>query len=278
MSVLFLLLACRGEAVFLGDTGSTDPFSDSKDSGLGDSGPGDSDSSPGTTEDYSEWDGATLVVNSPASGSFLPLDTETTFSATVYDANGNATDFDDITWVSDVDTDWLLTGREQTDSTLSVGTHAITAVAELPNGDRLAYTMGGILVQSIYAGIYVGELQIDASGEYKEQTYSVGCAGSLTLTVSAEGDVVTGDAGCLLSLFGYDLDTTYGFDMTNTDGALEGEAAIDLVLFDYPVDTTGTISEDGAINGSFSIDVAGFVTIAGTYDATLLTRDLSSVE
>ena len=43
----------------------------------------------------------------------------------------------------------------------SVGTHTILAQTELPNGDRLAYAIGGVWVQHEDAGTYSGEFQVD---------------------------------------------------------------------------------------------------------------------
>ncbi|GDX83545.1 hypothetical protein LBMAG42_53560 [Deltaproteobacteria bacterium] len=225
-----------------------------------------------------EWDGARLVVEAPISGSFLPFEESAEFQAVVYAADGTVKDFPDITWASDVDEDWALMGASATDATLGVGTHALTAEALLPNGDRLAYTVGGVLVQSPYAGVYVGDLAVTAAGDYNGQTLSVGCSGALTMVVDAEGDVATGDAGCLLSLLGYDIDTAYIFDLENDDGDLAGTASIDLQFYELPVDTTGTITEDGELEGDFSAEVAGYLTMEASYAATRITRDLSTVE
>lgn len=225
-----------------------------------------------------EWADARLVVHAPVSAAFLPFGDTATFQATVYGADGEPKDFPDISWTSDVDADWSLIGQEVEDSALGVGTHALTAEARLPNGDRLASTVGGVLVQSIYAGVYVGELQITATGEYNGQELAVGCSGPLTLVVDAEGKVGTGEAGCLISLLGYDLDTAYVFDLENDAGDISGQAAIDLSWFQYGVDTTGTLSEDGELEGDFFADVAGFLAMEGVYTASLLTRDLSTVQ
>ena len=225
-----------------------------------------------------EWAGARLVVEEPISASFLPLGDPSEFKAVVYNSAGEATDFSDITWTSDIDAEWAPTGSTFEDDTLGVGIHALTAEAALPNGDRLAYTVGGILVQSIYTGVYVGDLAITASGDYNGQTLSLGCSGALTIVVDEEGKTGTGDAGCLLSLLGYDIDTAYLFDLANDDGDISGTASIDLQFYQLPVDTTGTLTEDGQLDGDFSADVAGYLAMEGTYSATRITRDLSTVQ
>lgn len=235
-----------------------------------DSGAGDDTGDTGTDSDWHEYDDASLVILSPASGEFLPWSEDATFSAEVRDADGNKMDFEDITWSSDVDSAWAITGTNVVDNTLDVGTHALTATAELPNGDRLAYTIGGVLVQSPYAGIYSGTLQIDLSYD----TYAVGCAGATTITVDAYGETATGDASCLLSLNGYDLDTSYVLAYDNADGVLTGTSSVDLVFYQYDIDTTGTLDTDGNLATAFETDIAG-IGLAGTLSATRITRDLS---
>ncbi len=260
-----LLLACSPKySIGIGDDTAV---------GAGDSGAPDT----AAQVDDAYWTGARLVIEAPVSGAFLPLDDTAAFRAVVLDADGNATGFTDIQWSSDVDTAWAPLGDTFDDDTLGVGTHALTATAALPNGDRLAYTVGGVLVQSAYAGIYVGDLSVVLSGDYNGQTISAGCSGGTTVVVDAYGESVTGDSGCLLSLFGYDLDTTYAFDLENADGAVSGESAVDLGFFDYPFDTAGTLSEDGALAVSFGELVYGYLDVQGSLEATRITRDLSSV-
>ena len=57
-----------------------------------------------------------------------------------------------------------------------------------------------------------------------------------------------------------------------------GTASIDLQWFALPVETTGALTVDGELTGAFTADVAGFLAMEGSYDATRLTRDLSTVE
>lgn len=225
-----------------------------------------------------EWSGARLEIENPPSATFLPLGEQSEFKAVVYGADGEPKDFPDIVWSSDVDDSWAITGADVEDDSLNVGTHALTAEALLPNGDRLAYTVGGVLVQSPYAGVYVGDLSVTASGDYNGTPISVGCSGALTMVVDAEGKTATGDAGCLLSLLGYDIDTGYLFDLENDAGDLTGTASIDLQFYQLPVDSEGSITEEGELEGSFGADVAGFVTMEASYAATRITRDLSTVQ
>ena len=257
--MLFLLLACDPNyKITTSDSGT---FAD-----------GTADSGPSQEELDALWDGARLVIDTPQSGAFLPLGTESEFKATVYDKDGNATDFDQVDWRSDVDTAWTLLGHDVSDSTLSVGRHAITAEAPLPNGDRLAYTVGGVLVQSPYAGIYTGTMSMNVSYD----TYQVGCAGAANFTVDPTGTVVAGDATCELSLQGYALNGNYVLDLANAQGAISGDINLDLQFFQYPLPTAGTLSEDGTFSASFEADInlGAAITITGGIEATRISRDV----
>ena len=122
----------------------------------------------------------------------------------------------------------------------------------------------------VWTGIYSGTLQIDAV----YSSYAVGCSGATTITVDAYGETVTGDASCLLSLNGYDLDTSYILAYDNADGALTGSSSIDLGFYQYDIDTTGTLDVDGNLDASFTTDLSG-LSLTGTLTATRITRDLS---
>lgn len=262
---LFALAACTAEYTIEDSVGYAGPDETSDDTAV-------------EEEDFSEFDGATLIVDSPASGDFLAYEEESTFAARVLDAEGNELDFDDIVWTSDVDDAWGLTGAEVADDSLDVGTHALTAVAALPNGDRLAYTIGGVLVQSAYTGVYTGTLNVTASGEYDGTTYSAGCGGAITLVVDAYGETATGDAGCLISLLGIELDTNYVFDLENNDGELSGVAALDLSFYQIDIEATGAIEDDGNLTLAFAEDVYGLLQLDATVEAVRVSRDISQYE
>jgi hypothetical protein len=283
LTVLAIGIAgCRTGSVKLEDTGGAwvDETGDTSGDTAGDTA-GDTEETGDTqetadTEDSVDpaWDDAELVILSPHSGDFLPWGETSTFSAAIIDADGNPMDFDDIEWSSDVDAAWAIEGSSVDDASLDVGTHALTATARLPNGDRLAYSVGGILVQSVYTGVYSGTLQIDIT----IQGYTVGCAGGASIVVDAYGETVTGDASCLVSINGYDLDMAYAFDLANTAGAVDGDVGADLVWFTYNFGSSGTLSEEGAIDGTFEDDVFGVMGVAGHYTAERVSRDISDVE
>lgn len=220
-------------------------------------------------EETSEFDGATLQVVSPASNSFHPLDTPTSFEAVLVDPDGNVLDFEP-TWTSDLG--WEETGSVFEDE-LDVGTHAITVVAELPNGDHLSHSLSGILVQHEDAGVYVGDLSVSLAVEVSGTEYQAACTGGTEIVVDAYGELADGDSACILSLLGYELETSYIFYLEVDDGEVGGETAADLNWFELPFETTGDVGE-GLLAGEFGADVAGYATVEGAFDVTRVTRTL----
>ena len=243
--------------------------------------PVDQDTLPATeteeVEDFSEWDGAMLEIVYPASGDFLPWGEANPFSARVVDPEGEDLGFEDIHWTSDIDSAWAPVGASFDDLDLDVGTHTLTATAELPNGDRLAYSLGGVLVQSIYAGTYAGTLTV--ATEY--DGYAVACSGSTTLVVDVYGEGVAGDANCLLllSYSGYDLelDLAYVSHITNDDGAPGGELAAEVWGYELPVEFDGSLTTDGQLEGGFESDVLGVI-LTGELSADRISRDTTGVD
>ena len=225
-------------------------------------------------EDDSAWDGAWMEVISPTSGAFLPLGEPASFEAIIYTADGEVSDFDEITWRSDLDDAFAPIGASFTDDSLDVGTHALTAEALLPNGDRLVYTMGGVLVQHEDAGTYVGNVVVDVSVTYNKTEYSAGCTGAVTLIVDVYGETAIGESTCTLSLLGYDQDTSYEFDLDLSEGSLSGDATVDLSIVTQSFDLDGYLSE-GVLGGSWDDDIYGYVGVAGELEAERITRSVS---
>ena len=269
--LLPLVLGCRAyESVItpLDDTGSKDTT---------DTGPETTDDTGPDTEDTGEpdpvWDVAMLSILSPDSGDFIPLGQAAEFEAVVLDTEGNELDWDAIDWSSDVDDDWAFTAAAFDDDSLSVGKHDLTASTQLPNGDRLAMTVGDVLVQSPYAGTYTGTVYVEITIDYKGVPYTVSCAGATTIVVDQLGETIGGDSSCLVSLMGYDMDMALALDAANDDGAVDGEMAVNLVLFDVGIAAEGTITEDGELYAEFADDVYGYADIAGNVDANRISRD-----
>lgn len=219
------------------------------------------------------WDEAMLYVLTPESGTFLPMEEEAEFEAVVRDADGNDLEWDAIDWASDVDEDWAFTAAAFTDDSLSAGKHDLTATTTLPNGDRLAMTVGDVLVQSPYAGTYTGTVYVEITITYDSTGYTVSCAGATTIVVDQEGELLSGDSSCMVSLMGYDMDMTLDLEAENADGAVEGSMAVDMMLFDLPIDTDGTVTEDGVLTLTFAEEASGYIGVDGSVEASRISRD-----
>lgn len=216
------------------------------------------------------WGEAELQILSPLSGEFIPLEEEGHFEAVVVDAEGEPMDFEEITWSTDVDEEWSVSGAMFDQGDLEVGTHAFTAVALLPNGDRLRYTVGGVLVQSSYAGTYAGTLSINT----EIQGYQIGCSGASTLLIDPTGETLVGGAGCNISLQGFDIDLNFNIDAENDEGDIEGFSAVDIFGFEYPLEMTGEVTPEGDLLGGFDGEVAGGA-FSGELSAVRISRDTS---
>lgn len=231
----------------------------------------DGDDTTDTEPDYSAYDDARLTIVSPKSGDFLALEEAHAFEATLVGADGLPLDFTDVTWESTKDAAWAPVGLAFSDETLGVGRHDITAEADLPNGDRLAYTVGGVLIQSWYAGTYTGLFSSNTT--YNE--YTIACSGAATLVVEPTGKKATGTADCIISFNGYDLPATYNFDLDNDDGDLSGVANADIGgFYELPFDATGRLDRSaGTMEIAFGGDVFGTMTIDATVDTERVSLD-----
>jgi hypothetical protein len=260
--ISLFLLACADKVTIIGDdtaVGVIDTAADTAD----------------TAEDI-DYTGATLVITAPRSGEFIPLGEEARFAAEVRSPQGEPLPFEEITWASDVDTAWTLAGADVTDASLSVGTHALTATATLPNGDRVGFGVGGVLVQSAYAGVYVGTLSVEGTAEYNGTPIVTACSGALTLVIDAQGEAAIGESACPLNLFGFEVDTAYAFDLENDDGALDGNTEVQLYGWGaVTFDVTGEVTEDGSMAAAFEGEVFGLLSVTGDFDAVRVTRDVS---
>jgi hypothetical protein len=54
---------------------------------------------------------------------------------------------------------------------------------------------------------------------------------------------------------------------------VDGEVAVDAGFFDVPIAATGSLSEDGDLAMEFADDVYGYAAVAGTVEATRISRD-----
>jgi len=271
LALLPLVFGCRAYETVItpieDDTGAPDTT---------DTGEVPDDTGPDTTDTGEVdpiWDVAMLTIVSPSSGAFIPLGGGADFEAIVLDTEGNELDWDAIDWTSNADGDWAFTAAAFEDDTLSVGKHDITAATQLPNGDRLAMTVGDVLVQSPYAGTYTGTVYVEITMEVKSVPYTVSCAGATTIIIDQQGETIGGDSSCLVSLMGFDMDMALALDAANDAGAVGGEMAVNMVIFDVGIAAVGSVSEDGELFVEFADDVMGYAAVAGNVDASRISRD-----
>jgi hypothetical protein len=219
-----------------------------------------------------DWDTASLVIISPLSGGFIPLGEPADFVAEIRDGEGELIDWDAISWSSSVDNDWAPEGADFQDSDLSVGRHNLLAQTTLPNGDRLAYSVGAVLVQHEDAGTYVGDANIDLTADYDGTPVTMTCIGAVTLFIDAEGEHGSGETSCTLALLGYDMDVLHIFNLDIDEGDVSGSIAADFSWFDYAFDTNGEVG-GGYLGATWADSVFGYADIAGELDLTRISRD-----
>jgi hypothetical protein len=244
------------EGSFNADTASNPSNSDdqTQDSGV---------VSDSETEDFDDilWSNSQLLVLSPQPSSFHPINETTPFEAQIIADNGDVLEFDEIEWQTSIDNTWLEVGTN-VEAVLPVGQQVVTATAHLPNGDRLSYAVGGILVQHPNTGTYVGTTIIDLTIN-TDQSFVVSCAGSATLSVDSYGEIAAGESSCILNLNGNDIDSSYQFDLILDESEITGEAIVDLWLIQQGFPFTGTV-ETGTLTGNWSESVlGGYLDIAG---------------
>ncbi len=219
-------------------------------------------------DDDSMWDDAELVVLSPESGAYIPLSEDVVLSAEILDVDGEVMDHDEIIWTTDQDEDFEFVGAFGEIADFPVGSHTITAKTELPNGDRLTYAVGGVLVQHQYAGVYSGTVNLSVDFEIQGYPISASCIGSADFEVDAYGEILEGEGACVASVAGYfDLDVALLIDGEIDGDAVAGDISIDLGwLGSWPTGFEGEFSGEVDMVGSFETDLGG-TTITGEIDA-----------
>jgi len=229
----------------------------------------DTDTDADTEPDWSMYEGASLRIVEPISASFLPLGQTHTFEVEITDANGDLIEEDfDVAWDSSADQAWAPVGTLVQDDTIDVGLHDLTAEVVLPNGDRLAHTVGGVLVQAEEAGTYVGTL----SGGTTIQQIPVSCAGAAVLVVDPYGELVDGTAECVIRFNQTEIPLDYTVEGELVEGgAVEGTVAAQ--VFGFPIE----FGAEGGLEGEdLNLDFTGVIIaneFTGSIRTTRINRD-----
>lgn len=254
-AVLALLLGgCTGDASFLPGnafTGGVGGDDDDDDSAVGD----DDDDSK---DDFSEFDGATLRIVSPQSAEILFTDDGQELRAELLDADGDPMDWNGLVWTSDQEDDPIFEGLEG-DVDLHWGIHELTATANLPNGDRLVTTIGGVRVQGRQTGVYAGSMNINVAMEFQGTPVNAACNGGLDFEVDMSGEVLAGGGSCTLNLVvlpGFDVN--YDLDAEVDGDSASGDVGVDIGFFALPIGFDGDFPQDGVLTADFSGQIVTF--------------------
>lgn len=231
---------------------------------------GDPDDVP--VPDYSEFEDAEMRILSPLSGEFIEVGSDATFEVILRNGELEPIEADTVLWTSDIAPNWDGAGAIFRSDGLPIGEHRITALATLPNGETLRNTVGGVLVQAASAGTYTGLFSLD--GVFQGLTFT--CNGAAVLEVAPQGREISGSGDCLSSTLGFDLPIEMIFDLEYdpTSDTIFGDAGINLFLFTYDFDTTGSLNPQ---SGELSIEWGGSVPflegVEGSLSAQRLTRE-----
>ena len=229
-------------------------------------------------EDYSMYEGAMIRIIEPASGDFLPWGDIHNFRAVLETPDGEYLPFDGIEWSSDEDGAWTQTGSDLEDDSIDVGTHNITAQAVLPDGARLAHTIGGVLVQHPAAGTYVGDMVLGIDLEYGGTPIGTSCIGGAVVVIDAYGEEALGVSACTLDLLGYlTLEVNHVFEYEIDEEEIFGNAFVELSFlgWDLPFESEGSL-RDGSMMSSWS-GGAGGAELEGTLEVERITREITEL-
>ena len=214
------------------------------------------------------WSNSELVVYAPVSGDFIPLGTPVVLEGAVLDEDGNDLEWDEIAWTTDQDEDFEFMGKYGEVEDFPVGTHTITAKTELPNGDRLTYAVGGVLVQHELAGVYSGTVSLNVDLEIGGYPIAVNCVGSVDFVVEPYGELLEGTGSCIASVVGFgEIPVSLLIDGEIDDMVVTGDLAIDIYgWFERPTPFEGEVPAVGEMTGSFEEDLYGTL-VSGSIDA-----------
>jgi hypothetical protein len=199
------------------------------------------------------YDDAYLDVASPLPAAlYETIDGKLPLEGRVYGADGTLLPFKDVRWeVRELGTE-VFVGRNG-EVTTGFGVFTFDVSAALPNGDRLATTVGGVRVQHPRAGIYAGSVAVDAVLTGLQLPLSSSCLGSLVFDVGLDGRVIGGDGGCTLAfpIGGLSFDLAYTFEGNIVDPDASGDLLVDAGFFDIPLGWEGAFNPSGTLEGTF---------------------------
>ena len=231
-----------------------------------------------TEEEIAAFEGAMIHIVQPASGDFLPYGEDNSFEAIVEAPDGTVLNFEQIEWHSDVDEDWMVEGDRFEDDSIDIGSHNISAVATLPDGSRVAHTVGGVLVQHRNAGTYVGDMIIGFKIDYEGTPVGTSCIGSAIIVVDAYGETAVGHSTCTIDVLGlmtFELDHSFDFELEETTLSGHAFVTIPVLGFELPFSSEGGIW-DGEISSTWAGSILGYADLEGRLNVSRLTREITN--
>ena len=98
-------------------------------------------------------------------------------------------DWEELTWTTDLDSDWSETGANFENDTLPAGLHNLKVETTLPTGDHLVWVVGGVQYCTNMLVPMWAITIVDAISESDGMEYTASCIGA-AIVVSADQKVV----------------------------------------------------------------------------------------
>lgn len=260
-------------AAALGLAGCTSdewPVADEADSGS--SGDGGDESSSGGAGIL----GAHLEVFAPESPSIHYVGAAVDLSAEVRDFEDLPVAFEDIVWQASGIETAIAFGRNG-EAELPPGVYEITALARMPNGDRLESRIGGVRVQTRWTGIYSGDAVMNLALMVQGTPVAPNCTGALAIRVGFDGEAIEVDDGhCTLNAVITTFDVAYTIDGEFHNGVGTGTIDYEIAggLFTLSFDWTGAFVEDaflGTFADTVTLPFIGDADVTGSLRADFVT-------
>ena len=227
-------------------------------------------------EDDAAYDHAVLKLHEPVAGAVHPAGEGVPAVAELLDLDGFPLPIEDVVWHSDR-LEPVLLADMQGELKLPVGIHEIGATVRLPNGNRLAASVGGVRVQSPATGIYVGESVLRLELELEGQTVRPACNAGLVFSIDMAGERILPQTGsCTLELVVFSFDLDYELSAALDGPAVHGTIRYDVGgLFMLPFDFEGTIADgvfSAQFGGKIGIPLVGDGMASGSLQAERVTH------
>ena len=238
----------------------------------------DEDASTTMEEDDAVYESAQLQVLAPEPASIHPIGSPVRLLAQVLSPDGSELTIDDVSWVTDLADPPLLESLEG-DVDLPPGVYDLSAVAHLPNGDRLQTTVGDIRVQAPWTGQYSGDVVLVVSVEFNGVPLAPRCQGPLEIRIGLDGRTFNAEDGsCTIDVAIVSLDATYTLsgefdDAGIVTGTIDFEFQAPTGPFEIPLEWTGAFA-DGAfganLDGTVTVPLIGAADVSGYLRAPLV--------